>query len=104
MRINLKVLFAEKDTVKALGARWDGTLKVWYVKDVEDLTSFRPWIPGSGGLFADTPPRAAAKANKPSKDEKPDIGGSSITTSATLAHCGCDVLPWLDCIHTVPKP
>ncbi len=45
MRIDLKVPFAEKDTAKALGARWDAAMKIWYVKDIADLTPFLRWIP-----------------------------------------------------------
>lgn len=45
MRINLVTPFAEKDAVKALGARWDAALKLWYIVDVADLTPFNRWIP-----------------------------------------------------------
>ena len=45
MRINLVTPFAEKDAVKALGARWDAAKKVWYITDVADLTPFLRWIP-----------------------------------------------------------
>ncbi len=44
MRVNLKVPFAEKDKVKALGARWDATKKVWYIVDKADLSPFLQWI------------------------------------------------------------
>ena len=40
MRINLVTPYAEKDAVKALGARWDATKKLWYIVDVADLTPF----------------------------------------------------------------
>jgi hypothetical protein len=45
MRINLVTPFAEKDAVKALGARWDVTKKCWYITNVADLTPFARWIP-----------------------------------------------------------
>jgi hypothetical protein len=45
MRISLVTPFAEKDALKALGARWDATKKVWYVSDVAKLTPFLGWIP-----------------------------------------------------------
>jgi len=45
MRINLVTPFAEKDSVKALGARWDSARKVWYIQNVSDLTPFLRWIP-----------------------------------------------------------
>jgi hypothetical protein len=44
MRINLVTPFAEKDAVKALGARWDPAKKLWYITDVADLTLFMRWI------------------------------------------------------------
>ncbi len=45
MRINLVTPFAEKDAVKALGARWDAAKKLWYITDVADLSPFMRWIP-----------------------------------------------------------
>ena len=85
MRINLVTPFAEKDQVKALGARWDPTRKCWYIQDVQDLSPFARWLPDAGAQAA--PAAAAAKAPR--------------TGPAQLApHCGCDVLPWEDCIHT----
>lgn len=36
MRINLVTPFAEKDAVKALGARWYAATKVWYITDVAE--------------------------------------------------------------------
>jgi len=99
MRINLVTPFAEKDAVKVLGARWDAAKKCWYIVDVKDLMPFKRWIPNmeaavdvSGGAAAKPkftlPPAFAAKQPK-SPDDKAD--------------CGCDVLPWEDCVHTA-KP
>lgn len=88
MRINLTTPFAEKDQVKALGARWDSQKKVWYIKDVEDLTPFERWIPDT------------ASASKPST--KSGTSNKPVDTSPPPPHCGCDVLPWEPCIHTRP--
>lgn len=44
-RIDLVVPFAEKDEAKALGARWDGITRVWYVPIGKDPTSFDRWLP-----------------------------------------------------------
>lgn len=92
MRINLVTTFAEKDAVKALGARWDGAKKVWYITDVADLTPFMRWIPNpeiasgsSGGATV-----APAKQS-PGVITKPTVA---------VAHCGCVVLPWMDCEHS----
>jgi hypothetical protein len=82
MRINLKTPFAEKDAVKALGARWDATQKLWYIVDVTDLTPFLRWIPTGDAAKVATP----APLITPSHNDVP--------------HCGCDVLPWENCAHT----
>jgi exodeoxyribonuclease VII large subunit len=42
----LEVPFVEKDTVKALGARWDAVRKKWYVPAGMDLLPFSRWLPG----------------------------------------------------------
>lgn len=44
-RIDLVVPFAEKDEVKALGARWDGVARVWYVPVGKDPALFDRWFP-----------------------------------------------------------
>lgn len=43
----LTVPFKEKDSVKALGARWDADARRWYVPDGQDLVPFTNWLPGS---------------------------------------------------------
>ncbi|EHK63395.1 UvrD-helicase domain-containing protein [Achromobacter arsenitoxydans] len=45
---DLKVAYANRDVVKALGAQWDRTRKVWYVPAHLDPEPFRQW-------FADLP-------------------------------------------------
>ena len=44
MRIDLTVNFADKDKVKWLGAKWDNARKVWYIKNIEDLRPFLPYM------------------------------------------------------------
>ncbi|MCS3507518.1 ATP-dependent helicase [Achromobacter sp. JUb104] len=41
---DLKVAYANRDVVKALGAQWDKTRKVWYVPSGMDLEAFREWL------------------------------------------------------------
>ena len=41
----LTVPFKVKDTAKALGARWDGEARRWYVQDGQDLAPFGAWLP-----------------------------------------------------------
>lgn len=43
----LTVPFKEKDSVKALGARWDSVARRWYVLDGLDLAPFASWLPNS---------------------------------------------------------
>lgn len=91
MQINLVTPFAEKDAVKALGARWDGARKVWYLLDVEDLTPFRKWIPNANVTAQDT------------TDLAPKLAKTGVVTQSavTKVPCGCDALPWDDCAHTL---
>ena len=99
MRINLVTPFAEKDAVNALGARWDASKKLWYIVNVTDLTPFLRWIPnmeaameGSDAAPQMTKPRSSPP--KPTKDSAPS------TPVIEVPHCGCNVLPWEDCVHT----
>lgn len=87
MRINLVTPYAEKDQVKALGARWDANRKCWYIQDVADLAPFARWLPEAGAAPA---PAAVAKVPRTGPAQPP-------------AHCGCPVLPWEPCEHT-PAP
>ena len=94
MRINLVTPFSEKDAVKALGARWDGAKKLWYITDVADLTPFMRWIPNLEAASDpnDGPTKSAVKASVKSSP--------GVITKSTVAvpHCGCQVLPWVDCV------
>ena len=104
MRTNLKVSFAEKDKVKALGARWDPALKVWYVENAPDLTRFAAWIPA---LAEQQPQKSAEK--KPAAVAQGSIGQRANPASLmpspsnVLPDCGCDALPWEHCEHTISR-
>jgi hypothetical protein len=102
MRINLKVPFAEKDGAKALGARWDAANKVWYVKDVADLTAFMRWIPDLQAAMTgtDAAAQAATRGNSLPKAATAPAASRSVSD---VPHCGCNVQPWEDCVHTA-KP
>jgi len=101
MRINLVTPFAEKDAVKALGARWDPAKKVWYINDVADLTPFQRWIPDlkaamDGGAASGASTAAAVrKTPSPTPRKQPALD---------VPHCGCPVLPWEPCGHTPVPP
>jgi hypothetical protein len=100
MRINLVTPFAEKDAVKALGARWDPNKKLWYITDVADLAPFLRWIPDLDAA-TDTSAGGNARPRASAPKAQSQQSRSSATTFAIdVPHCGCDVLPWEDCEHT----
>ncbi|WP_367187341.1 DUF5710 domain-containing protein [Rhodoferax sp.] len=101
MRINLVTPFAEKDAVKALGARWDATKKLWYIVDVADLTPFLRWIPNMGVATENSVAVSQLQAARPANTQslRSEAPTPSKSTS-DVPHCGCNVLPWEDCIHT----
>lgn len=41
----LDVAFAEKDSVKRLGAKWDGAMRKWYIPHGMDVHLFSRWWP-----------------------------------------------------------
>ena len=45
MRTYLRVPYAEKDSAKRAGARWDGEKRLWYVQDMDNLRPVMAWIP-----------------------------------------------------------
>lgn len=46
----LNVPFAQKDAAKALGARWDASIKKWYVPTGKDIGLFTQWQPDTAPL------------------------------------------------------
>jgi len=46
----LDVPYKSKDAAKALGARFDGMVKRWYVEDGLDLVAFTTWLPAGSEL------------------------------------------------------
>lgn len=65
--INLKVPFAEKDQAKALGAKWNAALKLWYVPQGLDAAPFEKWLTASESSF--TTVKSVAKAIAPINDQ-----------------------------------
>lgn len=48
----INVPFSNKDEAKALGARWSGEQRSWYVPDGVDIGLFEKWLPASGRSLA----------------------------------------------------
>ena len=100
MRINLVTPFAEKDAVKALGARWDAAKKLWYIVDVADLTPFLRWIPNMDAAMEDSTDGATRSAKSTPNAPINQFKGPTTGAALEVPHCGCNVLPWEDCEHT----
>lgn len=103
MRINLVTPFAEKDAVKALGARWDASKKVWYITDVADLTPFSRWIPSLDAATEDAALGARQPTTTTQKTSTNESRGVITQSAIAVPHCGCTALPWEDCEHTATK-
>jgi len=56
----LRVPFAQKDRVKALGARWDAVQKMWFVPGGIELAPFSAWLPSSTHMLGGLPPNSLA--------------------------------------------
>ena len=100
MRINLVTPFAEKDAVKALGAKWDPAKKLWYVTDVADLGPFMRWIPNQAAAVEEFGGATQATTSK-----MPARQSAGVITKSTIEvpHCSCKVLPWEPCEHTAKQ-
>lgn len=59
----LIVNFNEKDAAKALGARWDGALRQWYVPNGRELAPFAQWLPSKAVTSAQMTARQLTTAN-----------------------------------------
>lgn len=71
MRINLVCPFDDRHAAKALGARWDVALRVWYVIDPPDLAPFARWLPLDAAHFLATAGEAPqAKAQPTTRPKK----------------------------------
>lgn len=58
--------YKEKDQVKALGARWDGSRRQWYVPAGLDLAAFATWLPAPLATTAvQTAPSTTGDAGPP---------------------------------------
>jgi hypothetical protein len=63
-RMDLSVPFARKDEAKALGARWDGTRRLWYIPAGTDLRGFdEGWFPQGLLKASRTQPQVETAAN-----------------------------------------
>lgn len=98
VNINLVTPSSQKNAVKALGARWDAGKKWWYIVDIADLATFVHWMPNMAAAtqrFLTEPPQATkSQFSLPTPDNVP------AKSVGNVADCGCDAIPWEDCIPT----
>jgi exodeoxyribonuclease VII large subunit len=69
----LSATYAEREKVKALGARWDPDVRKWYVPTGRDLSVFAQWLPCAGHELV------------PITGSQPDTPIHIAPTSATIA-------------------
>ena len=62
----LTVDFKEKDAAKALGARWDGSQRQWYVPEGRELLPFAQWLPSDISSSLQTVSRQVASVTETS--------------------------------------
>lgn len=67
MRNYLKVPYKDKDEAKALGARFDGSTKLWFAPPGVDLGKFARWLPGG----AQGPQVGTGVNQHPAEPQKP---------------------------------
>ena len=76
----LTVDFKEKDAAKALGARWDGGQRLWYVPEGRELLPFAQWLPGGLASSLQTVPRQVASVTETSDIALPAKTGVSLSS------------------------
>jgi hypothetical protein len=59
--IALQVPYEQKDTAKAMGARWDAARKIWFVPDGVLATPFERWMPAHAGMAKKPPKKSSQK-------------------------------------------
>jgi exodeoxyribonuclease VII large subunit len=92
----LTASYAEREQVKALGARWDPDQRKWYVPAGRDLALFSAWLPADGkqlaaittSTLAPTSPSATSSTElafaHQTTAKEPSIGKRGITLSVLL--------------------
>ena len=87
----LQVPFRDKDSAKALGARWDPAQRQWYVPAGRELAPFAAWLPA--GLVDASPPlppdstaaAVAFPARLPAAADEPAVPGSRLAAASEPA-------------------
>ncbi len=85
-QIYLTTTYKDKDAAKALGARWDGEQKLWYVPEGRDLAPFVAWLPAGPTLAqeANTSP-SHLTLSQPAGREVVSVAVKGVSLSSLLA-------------------
>jgi hypothetical protein len=101
VQLYLVTPFADKDVVKALGARWDPNAKKWFVPNGVDINPFEKWWPkvaGAGSASAGserTVKLGDGVGNKArSKSQQTGPSGGYMTYSKVPIPPGDGTVPW----------
>lgn len=91
----LNVPFAEKDQAREMGARWEPSIKKWYVPDGVVATPFEAWMP----QFPITPVSMSAGAVRTrAKKARVQVAAAKVIAApshvAANTRTGSGRLPW----------
>jgi len=83
----LTVPYAEKDTAKALGAKWDAAKKKWYAPASADLSDFSKWQTEASSH--------SAKTKKPKNPASASTGTVTYAKDKEFIAYNGEQAPWL---------
>lgn len=90
----LNVSFAEKDTAKTLGAKWDPSQKKWYVPANIDIALFVKWHEKPGILQPSSTGSATKSSSARSHGKKPGLGAVTHASDKNFVAYSGDTPPW----------
>ena len=82
--IFLTVPYKDKDAAKALGARWDGAQRQWFVPDGRELAPFSAWLP-AGSAQVSTSTSTELSSNQTGSTELSVANKKGVSLSQLLA-------------------
>ena len=106
-RVYLSVSYSERQEAKALGARFDGDRKQWWVnrRDIAGHAGVYRWITDNPALATKAKAAFDFVEHKPGNTKlklvnaKPPV--ATRASNFMLVTCACSTPPWDDCVHTV---
>jgi 5-methylcytosine-specific restriction endonuclease McrA len=101
-KIYLNVPYSEKEDAKNLGARWEPSVKKWYVSSEIDLTPFRRWFPSISNprLTIELVPETCWFSNVRSSVSRQDWDKLRLHTYRQASYC-CQICGGIGTQHPV---